>query len=350
MTGPNGSPVRVVIAEDSSTARALLVAICSDDPGIQVVGEATNGQQAVELTRRLRPSLVLMDVFMPVMDGLEATKQIMRDEPTPIVMVTGSTHPDAVEAGLSAMRFGALTVLRKPQGTAPSDPTAQRLVDLVKALADVKVIRRRQGGASRRATPPVATGRVVAVGASTGGPPALCRFLQELPPDLPVPVVVVQHIVEGFLAGLVGWLRAEVPFQVTQAADGQRLAPGTVYLAPDGHHLEVERDLTASLTRSPAVSGFRPSATVLFRSVARSVGEGGIGVVLTGMGSDGLDGVRELRAAGGRILVQDENSSVVYGMPRVVADAGLSDLVAPVDQLAAEVSRLLRKGSSWLGY
>lgn len=342
MTGAATSPadpVRIVIAEDSTTVRALLVEICQRDPGITVVGEAADGVQAVRLTQRLRPDLVLMDVSMPALDGLEATKQIMRDVPTPIVMVTPGAAPGDVEASLSALRFGALTVLPTPTGvgTPESDAAARHLVDIVKALADVKVIRRRSDGPTSPGIPPLPRRRLVAVAASTGGPPALCQFLQELPADLSVPVVVVQHIVEGFLPGLAGWLRAEVPFRVLEAADGEVLLPGSVYLAPDGSHLEVDSGLRARLTDALPVSGFRPSATVLFRSVARSLGSGAIGVVLTGMGEDGLDGARAMREAGGLVLAQDRRSSVVYGMPRVVEEAGLADVVGPVSVLAAEV-------------
>lgn len=340
-------PVRIVIAEDSTTVRALLVEICRRDPGIVVIGEAADGLQAVELTRRLRPALVLMDVYMPVLDGIEATKQIMRDVPTPIILVTPGTAQGEVEAGLSALRFGALTVLPKPMGsgTPSSDAAARRLVDLVKALADVKVIRRRTDTPRAREVIPRPRGRLVAVASSTGGPPALSRFLQELPPDLPVPVVIVQHIVGGFLPGLVSWLRTEVPFRVAVAVDGEVLLPGSVYLAPDGSHLEVDSSLRVHLTDAAPVSGFRPSATVLFRSLARNFGSRAIGVVLTGMGEDGLDGARDMHVAGALVLAQDEQSSIVYGMPRAVTEAGLADVVGPVSQLAAEVSASLVRRS-----
>jgi two-component system chemotaxis response regulator CheB len=348
VTGSPGGTVRVVVADDSTTARRLLVALCESDPGIRVVGEAADGAQAVELTRRLRPSLVLMDVQMPVMDGVEATKEIMRAEPTPIIMVTGGTQPRDVEAGLSAIRFGALTVLPKPPGpgAAGHHVGSQRLVTMVKALADVKVIRRRASAAVLPRPVGATTVDVVGVAASTGGPPAVCRLLQHLPPDLPVPVVVVQHIVEGFLPGLAAWLRSEVPFPVGVAGHGERLEPGAVYLAPDGAHLEVDGRLRAALSDADPVGGFRPSATVLFRSLARGLGPRAVGVVLTGMGRDGLEGARELRGAGGRVLAQDEATSVVFGMPGAVAQAGVAHLVAPVEELAADLTATLRRRPS----
>lgn len=340
MTGPDGArSVRVLVADDSTTARRLLVEVCERDPAISVVGEAADGAQAVELARRLRPSLIVMDIHMPVLDGLEATKQIMREAPTPIIVVTSGTAASDVEVGLSAVRQGALTVLQKPLGpSAPDfDASASHLVAMVKALADVKVIRHR----SRDPEPRTQGGdrvELIAVAASTGGPPALCGFLQALPADLPVPVVVVQHIVEGFLPGLVQWLRAEVPFTVCEAVPGQRLQPGTVYLAGDGGHLEVDARLRVRSTFGAPVSGFRPSASVLFESAARSLGPRVMAVVLTGMGDDGLTGARAVHSAGGRVLAQDEGSSVVHGMPGVVVKAGLAHVVGPVQELAAAVA------------
>ena len=341
MTGAAGGPVRIIVADDSATTRRLLVEVCERDPGIVVVGQAADGAEAVRLTVELQPALVLMDIHMPDLDGIEATKQIMRERPTPIIMVTAGTAPRDVEAGLSALRFGALTVLTKPvlPGLNGADPAAGRMVSLIKALADVKVIRRRDRST---ASPPRRDSRdaaVLAVAASTGGPPALCSFLQALPRELPVPVVVVQHIVEGFMPGLVKWLRSEVPFHVTLAEQGQRLIPGTVYLAPDNRHLEVDAGLRVRLSDAARVEGFRPSASVLFASLARNLGAGATVVVLTGMGRDGLEGARALRAAGGRVLAQDEASSVVYGMPKAVADAGLAHAQGRVDDLAADIVR-----------
>lgn len=340
MTTPNGSGrIRVLVADDSTTARRLLVELCQRDPAIEVVGEAADGEQAVALARRLRPSLVIMDIHMPVLDGLEATKQIMREAPTPIIVVTAGTAPADVEAGLSAVRQGALTVLGKPVGPASAgfDDSARHLVEMVKALSQVKVIRHRYREPVRA---PAAGARVdlVAVAASTGGPPALCEFLQALPADLPVPIIVVQHLVAGFLPGLIRWMRAEVPFGVCEAVPGQRLEPGTVYIARDGGHVEVDARLRVRESLADPVSGFRPSATVLFRSMARALGPAGVAVVLTGMGDDGLEGARAVRVAGGRVLAQDEKTSVVHGMPGVVVKAGLADVVGPVSELAKAVT------------
>lgn len=342
---------RVLVVDDSTTARALLVALCRAEPGVEVVGEASDGRQAVERTMLVRPSIVVMDIEMPVMDGFEATKRIMIEHPTPILIVTARYDPASVEVSLRAVRAGALTVLPKPggPGTPGFERDAARLVSLVKALADVKVVRARRtelpaAAPVRRPSSrePIA---VVGVAASTGGPAAVFRFLQTLPRHLDVPVLVVQHIAEGFVPGLVRWLASATVLPVCTAEDGDKLAGGTVYVAPDGHHLGVG-DGVIRLSDAPKVGGFRPSADVLFRSLADSYGSGATAVVLTGMGIDGVDGARAVRAAGGLVLSQDEGSSVVFGMPRAVADAGLADAVGSAEELAFKLVRFapMRRG------
>jgi two-component system chemotaxis response regulator CheB len=352
---PPTAPVRVLIAEDSVTARELLVSLFRADPGTEVVGEAANGVDAVEQTRRLRPSVVVMDIQMPQMDGFEATKRIMIDAPTPVIIVTAAHDPRDVEMSLRAVQLGALTVLPKPTG--PGDPSfesnARRLVSLAKAFADVRVVRRRwsaadgSGPATVRAAPfEMDLGgsvEVVAIAASTGGPAALHRLLGHLPRDTAVPILVVQHIADGFDEGLAKWLGSGTALPVKLARSGERLVGGTVYVAPSGRHLEVSAGRSVALSEAPPVGGFSPSATVLFRSVADVFGPAAAGVVLTGMGQDGCDGLALLRRAGGRILVQDEASSVVFGMPGAVVRAGLADVVAPVPDLAACLSKLVSR-------
>jgi two-component system chemotaxis response regulator CheB len=273
--------------------------------------------------------------------------------PTPILVVTSHHDPRDVALSLRAVNAGALTVAPKPvgPGSVGFAEEAARFVRLVKALAGVRPVRRRNPevdsaplvlGPLPDAVPP----RVLAVAASTGGPAALYRLLELLPARLGVPVLVVQHIAEGFAAGLASWLTTAGPLPVKLAADGERLSPGMVYVAPGGRHLEVQRSNQVRLTESPPVAGFRPSASVLFGSVADAYGAAGVAVVLTGMGEDGLVGARRLRAAGAAVLAQDERSSVVFGMPRAISDAGLATSVGTVEELAAELSHVLptRKG------
>lgn len=343
--------IRVLVADDSPTARTLIVQILDSDPGIQVVGEARDGFEAVEMTRRIKPDLVTMDVHMPRMDGLAATREIMATAPTPILIVTGSTQAREVESSMDTLRLGALDVLVKPPnpGSAGFEAAARALIAMVKAMAQVKVVRHwrpsQPAGPRESALRPAATTRpasasgpsrrrVVAVATSTGGPGALQKLLSGLPPDFGAPIVVVQHITPGFTAGLAAWLSSVCPVRVRVAEDGENLRPGTAYLAPDDRHLGVSGRGTVTLHDSAPVGGFRPSGSFLFESVARAFGASAVAVILTGMGDDGVEGLRAVRRAGGLVVAQDEATSVIFGMPGAAIAAGLADAVLPLGDIA----------------
>ncbi len=342
--------IRVVVAEDSLTVRELLVEILESDPEIQVVGQAKNGVEAVELVARLKPDLVTMDVHMPLMDGFAATKEIMVQAPTPILIVSSSTSGREVELSLNAIRAGALMVVAKPDDPQSGrfDGRREELLTMAKAMARVKVVRRwapePRVVRPPRAPAPGAPVRLVTVAASTGGPAALQRVLAALPREFPAPIAVVQHIATGFVAGLAEWLGASCNLRVKVAEHGEPLARRTVYLAPEERHLGVTADGRAALVDAPPVSGFRPSGTYLFASAARAYGTGVVAVILTGMGSDGVEGLKEVRAAGGRVLAQDEASSVVYGMPGEAVAAGVVDAVVGLDELGPRLAELVVGG------
>lgn len=344
---------RVLVVDDSPTDRALLRGVLDADPGLTVVGEAGNGAEALEAVGRLRPSVVVMDIDMPEMDGFEATKRIMIEHPTPIVIVTGSDNALQVEVSLKAVGAGALTVAPKPPG--PASPQyeveAARLARLVKGLADVKVVRQRRRVEAPGPAPAAAPTRprersergrvveVVGVAASTGGPAALYAFLQALPRSLDVPVLVVQHIASGFIDGLARWLATATVLPVCVATANAVLRGGEVYLAPDDHHLTASGDRIRLSTADP-VGGFRPSASVLFASLAESHGAAAAAVVLTGMGDDGVDGAVRVHAAGGLVLAQDAGTSAVFGMPNALVRRGIAHAVGPVDELACRIAQL----------
>lgn len=328
--------IRVLVVDDSPTARALLVAILRRDPEIVVVGEGCTGREAVALTATLRPNLVLLDVHMPDMDGFAATKEIMTTTPTPIVLITGSTQPRDVEVAVLALRAGAVAVLTKPHGpsTPGHDEEANKLITTVKTMAPVRVVRQWRREPRPHPVRPAGPGRIVTIATSTGGPTALQCVLEGLPGDFPVPILIVQHITPGFTDGFASWLNTVCDLRVKLAEQGESLRPQQVYLAPDGHHLGVSRGLAVALSDAAPIGGFRPSGTFLFESAARAYGPGAVGVILTGMGEDGVAGLRVLRQMGGRIIAQDEKTSVVNGMPGAAVAAGLPDLVLPLDAIA----------------
>lgn len=341
---------RTLVAEDSPTARALLVEVLGSDSGLEVVGEAANGLEAVELTVRLKPDVVTMDVRMPVMDGLAATEEIMTVAPTPIVIVSGSFDRRDVELSMNALRAGALAVLPKPSGPAAPgfSEECRQLVATVKSMAAVKVVRRWRGRSpvepTPRSIPRSAPPAVVAMAASTGGPAALQRILSSLPADFPVPVLVVQHIAAGFVGGLTDWLDAASFLRVKVADDGEPLLAGTAYLAPDGRDLGVSDRGRASLT-GPRTGNSWSSATSLFDSVANAYGSSTLAVILTGMGRDGLAGLLAVKRAGGRVIAQDEETSVVFGMPGAAVEAGVADLVLPLGSIGPTMVELTRESS-----
>lgn len=344
--------IKVLIVEDSPTVREFLTQLLSSDPELLVVGSARDGEQALTAVERLRPDLVTMDIHMPNMDGFEATRRIMESRPLPIVIVTGSADPKEVATSFLAMEAGALAVLNRPYSIdhAEHNRSVQELIGTIKAMAEVKVVRRwsrdRFNSTRPLAAPRLkASGEIelVAIGASTGGPPVLQAILSGLPRDFPAAVVVVQHIATGFVGGFVEWLAQSSAVPVRLAEDGERLEPARAYVAPDGAHLTVSATGRVVLASDPPVNGLRPSVSRLFRSVAGAFGPRAIGVLLTGMGRDGAEELKLMRDAGAFTIAQDEASSIVYGMPReaVQLDAAV-EVLAP-QEIAAALSDLTRR-------
>ena len=342
--------IRVVVVDDSPTSRQVLVAILRADHEIEVVGQAADGLEAVEMVKRLHPDIVTMDVQMPKLDGFAATKRIMVEAPTPI-LITTSVDPHVLSVSLEAVRMGALAVHAKPGApTAPAfDEEARELVRQVKAMSYVKVVRHYEPSPAQ--VPVMQTlataalhaipAEVVAIAASTGGPGAIHSILTTLPADYPVPILVVQHLSRGFIPGFAGWLDKASPVRVKPAEEGEALRPGTVYVAIDDHHLCVTPSRRIHLSTAEAVGGFRPSGTVLFESVAAAFGSRAVAVILTGMGRDGVDGLRAIRRMGGRTVAESETTSVVYGMPAAAVGAGLADFILPLEQVCAALAGLL---------
>jgi len=358
--------IRVLIVDDSPTLRKLTQAILESDPALRVVGEARNSDEAVALAHKLQPDIITMDIHMLQADGYQATRRIMAESPRPIVVLSDSKSDREPASSLEALNAGALIVVCKPHGLPDVDPEADQLIAQVKTMAEVKVVRRRwwlfgpgsdgrvvrSSGTERLLDqgrsdhPTIRPGpvRLIAIGASTGGPPALQIIFGQLPPGLSVPVVVVQHISHGFVGGLAHWLDDTTPLRIKVAETGESLQPGTVYMAPDDQHLLVAQGNLALLKTSPPVDGHRPSVTVLFESVARQYGSTAVGVLLTGMGSDGAQGLKALHDAGGHTIAQDEATSVVFGMPHQGITLGVAREVLPLEQIGPRLKLIAECG------
>jgi two-component system, chemotaxis family, protein-glutamate methylesterase/glutaminase len=344
--------IQVLIADDSPTQRRLIRAIIESDPALSVVGEARTGEEAVALCPRLQPDLVTLDILMPGIGGYEALRQIMSQSPRPVVVLTAIDSRQLLDVSFKALALGALTVAAKPVGFPPYDPAANNLITQIKAMAGVKVVRRTWAASvslapagslqpSRAALSHLRPApKLVAIGVSTGGPPALETFLSGLPLDFPLPIVIVQHISPGFASGLAHWLSETTHHPCTITARGDTIQPGGIYLAPDNCHLVIKPGGLVWLDPTEPVGNHRPAVNVLFQSVARNYGPAAIGVLMTGMGEDGAHGLLAMRQAGAYTLAQDEASCVVFGMPKAAIDLGAVEEVLPLDQIAARVQLL----------
>ena len=343
--------INVLIADDSASVRLFLSQLLSADPDIEVVGTAGDGEEVLEAVARLRPDVITMDVHMPRMNGLVATRRIMETVPTPIVIVSGNLDAEEVATTFHALDAGAVAALPRPHGAGHPDHEweAKAFVQTVKLMAEVKVVRRWARPAE--GPPPKSVPRpsiaeaqaeigVVAIGASTGGPQVIHTILDGLPRDFPVPILIVQHMAAGFLEGFVTWLSGTSGGVPCLPVDGERLLPGRAYIAPDGCHMEVTVDRTIALQRTPPENGLRPSVAALFRSVARVYGEKTIGVLLTGMGTDGAQELRLMKEQGAITIVQDPESSVVHGMPGEALKLGAAMYTIAPETIVSVLKRL----------
>ncbi len=343
--------IRLIVVEDSPVAREYLVHIFEADPEITVIGTAKDGAEAVELAGKLRPDVITMDVNMPVMDGLEATRRIMETYPAPIVIVSGVWDPKEVATTFRAVEAGALAVVQRPAGIGHPDSgrMQQELISKVKLMSEVRVVRRWprprpiEKETRVETAPALVKARaaidVVAVGASTGGPLALRTILSGLPADFPIPLLIVQHIAAGFIRGMVEWLSATSGPALHIASEGHTIQGGHAYFAPDGFEMGVDRGGLVRL-RKEGSGAMIPTVSYLFRSVMDTYGPRSAGVLLTGMGRDGAHELKLMREKGALTIAQDEESSVVFGMPGEAVRAGAAEYVWPPDKIARALTGL----------
>jgi two-component system chemotaxis response regulator CheB len=343
----NGAEIKVLIAEDSAAAQVMLVQLLNSDPQIRIVGVAKTGQEVLRFLSRQLPDVIVMGLQIREMDGFETTRRIMETRPLPIIICSGEREGDTITA-FRAMEAGAVACVTKPTNRSQEnfDTIAAHLLQTVKLMSEVKVVRRwprrDQAAGTRTVSPrePQSGIEIVGIGASTGGPPVLQAILSELPRDFPAPIVVVQHIAAGFLAGLVEWLNQTSGLKVHIAAYGVQPLPGHVYFAPDDLHLELSEDNRLTLKKEPPESGLRPSIDHLFHSIAAVGGRRAAAVLLTGMGKDGAAGLKHLKDRGAITIAQDRDSSVVHGMPGEAIAIGAATHVLPAERIAGALNAI----------
>ncbi len=349
--------IRVLVVEDSPTVREFLIQTLCSDPAIEVVGTAETGEEALEAVERFRPDIITMDIHMPRMNGFDATRRIMETHPTPIVIVSGAADATDTAKAFRAIESGALAVLSKPTGVGHPEyqQSAAELVRTVKLMSEVKVVRRWPRNRLAEVVPETSLckgirlqttqsqPRIVAIGASTGGPPVLQTILAALPRNFPIPVLIVQHIAAGFTRGLVEWLAQTSSLPVHVPAHGQSVLPGQVYVAPDGLHMAVGADGHIQLRSDEPDNGLRPSVACLFRSVAKAYGPSAVGVLLTGMGKDGAWELKLMKEQGAVTIAQDRETSVVHGMPGEAIRLGGATYVLPPEKIRVALASLATK-------
>ena len=343
--------IRLLIVEDSPVVQELLNYIFSSDPDIKIVGIARDGLEALDKAVLLKPDIITMDINMPNLNGIETTKKIMSSNPIPVVIISGSYDTKEVELTFNAMDAGALAVLAKPSGINHPDfkNMAKEILITVKAMAEVKLVRRwSKPDSSTKVNglilndrkQPSSEIKLVAIGASTGGPIVLQKILSALPKDFSVPILIVQHMSEGFIHGFVEWLNHSSSIHVKLAQPGEQLLPCHAYVAPDALHMGIDKYKRIILVDDMPINGLRPTVSFLFRSVANIIGSNSIGVLLTGMGSDGAEELKLLKEKGAVTIVQDKESSVIYGMPGEAVKIGAETYILSPEKIASVLTKL----------
>jgi len=359
--------IKVLVVDDSPVVLIVLKRIFSTSPEIEVVGTAKNGLEALELIPQLQPDVICTDLHMASMNGLEFTREVMHEYPRPILVISGSVQEHDTDNVFQLLEAGAVDVFPKPKTGLISDYDAikQELINKIKILSGVKVFTHRRRNIdkvnqknrqqlfvenihNKLLKNPIVSApqtipkyprsskiiKILAIGASTGGPQALKTILNNLPSTFPIPIICVQHISNGFLNGLVNWLASVCQLPVKIAISGELPQAGTIYFPPEKHHLELDNRGKFVCSKTPAIGGHRPSITVTFNSVANFYGSFATGVLLTGMGRDGADGMQAIAQAGGLTIAQDEASSIIFGMPKEAIALGAAQYILSINDIS----------------
>ncbi|MGB8699675.1 MAG: chemotaxis-specific protein-glutamate methyltransferase CheB, partial [Thermosynechococcaceae cyanobacterium] len=347
-------PIKVFLVEDSPVALKILENLLAESSDISVAGTACNGIEALDKIPKAQPDVICTDLLMGKMDGLELTQQIMAKYPRPILIISQAVEGHTSDMAVRLLKAGAIDIFAKPKSGLEEDyKTAQTaLIHKIKILAGVKVFTKPikpalvypQSSSLAQPLPPSIPGayKILAIGASTGGPQAIQKILGQLPAHFPLPVVCIQHISEGFLASLANWMNSECALTVKIAEERESLQPGQVYFAPEKHHLLIDRYGCCFYSQAAPVGGHRPSIDMTFESLAQVYGKGTIAALLTGMGRDGADGLKAIAQMGGLTIAQDEASSIIYGMPQEAVRLGAARQVLDIDAIAPFILKSLK--------
>lgn len=349
--------INILIVDDSRVTRDLLTFIAESDPQLNIMGYANDGEEAIKFLENNKPDVIIMDIVMPKMNGFEATQHIMKTHPTPIIIISGIYNREEVAKGFEAIKAGALAIIEKPKGVGDSQhiEMARFVIQTIKVISEIKLhigknvfeapSKVSESIARVAATPPPSPYakrkiNAVAIGASIGGPQALCTILSKLPASFPAPIFVVQQISAGFIQGLVNWLSESTTLKVSLAKHGEKASPGNVYVAPDNVNMEILEGNIINLTQKHEAEENSPSISKLFNSIAKTHGNASIAVLLTGLGKDGARELLKLKELGAVTITQDEETCVVFELPQEAIKLGAATNIESVQQIPSTLSQL----------
>ncbi len=337
--------IKVLVVEDSPVARELLMNIISGVDDISIIGTAETGEEAIRLNEELLPDLITMDVNLPKMNGLEATKNIMASRPVPIIIVSSGFEPHNLEHSIQALKAGAVAIAKKPQafGTTDYKETGQKLIQMIRLMSEIKVIKRKPEIIQHKISEPKENIRqkgeenieLIGIGASTGGPAVIEEILSNLPENFCLPIIIVQHIARGFTKGFVEWLNQKSPLTVIEANEGIKAEPGYCYIAPDDYHLKISSQGIIRLEPGELVNGVKPSVSVFFESLVNNFPDKSLAILLSGMGKDGADQLKRLKETGAVTIAQDSSSSLIFGMPGEAVKLNAAKYVMSIESIVS---------------